>query len=237
MLVLLLFSLLLLLHGMPFLLLLLLLCLPFIFILSLFFWQKNMNGERAKRVEQRRGAHSTGKNGQIVAAVDFGSNYPNKEVVQHFYNQLNVNVQSIYTYLVWLFYCIITLTARIRTHTCFHRAFIHFFFLYSLSVLCTVNVHTHTRPRIRTFFCSSKKCWKKKTSCVQCRPNRFVSYARQFFFHRKITENRNYFEHLFPSSHNSVYSAREPYGGERERNLHEWLEIILLAVARKSILR
>lgn len=163
------------------------------FFLSLFLWQ------RVRPQNEFSGAHSTGKNGQIVLLISARTT-PIRKLYSIFIviNWMSMSNRS--TLTVWLFYCIITLTARNRTHLCFHRVFIHFL-LYSIRWAADrQHTHTHSRVHFLSFFQSSKECWKKKTSCAQCRPNRLWVTRDIIFLHRKITENQNYSEHLFPPS-------------------------------------
>lgn len=100
---------------------------------------KNMT---AKRVQRRTKRWEKCSN----RFVDFGPNYPNKEVVQHFYsNQLNVNVQSIHNNSLTLLLHHHSHGAHSSTFTfspCFH------FILSIVNALCGRQTHTHTLPRV-----------------------------------------------------------------------------------------
>lgn len=137
----------------------------------------------------------------VKSCVDFGSNYPNMEVVQHFYNQLNVNVQSI---LYYQFDSFIASSFRVACeHTDGFRRVFHSLLHASCVRYYTHIAHAHISTYVRTFFLRviSKAAHKeiKKTSCAM--PAKSLIYAtRDIYFYRKIAENRNYSEHLFPSS-------------------------------------
>lgn len=140
---------------------------------STFLLAKNMS---VKQVQQCKASRK-----MVKSCADFGSNYPNKEVVQHFYNQLNVNVQSI-QYLAWLFYCIITLSPA-NSYT----------FMFSPCFQSRCGLHTHTCEYTRKHFLFPmfdrqwSKDASKKTSCAMSAKSLIVSYARHFYRknHRK----------------------------------------------------